>query len=228
MARANIAEWILRRVVNPSRASEIVGDMLESRPRLSPVRFWFTIAAVLIALAWRSVVGVLAAAIASVLLSWLPFAYVFTHLGFQLESSFYSAHAGFYIFFGMLLWISAIYSLVCFGPRNPVAQLGLLSALLEEAATCTYWLPNAVLMQSVAATLLVVAALFTPVGRKVSGVLLPALVAGEAALYLVGKLPVTGRTPGFLVILLGLLLTVTIIECVALSFAHRRLARTAD
>jgi hypothetical protein len=223
MDRANLAEWILRRLVSPTRATEIVGDLLETHPRASILHFWLSIFGMLIALTWRSALGVVVAAIASVLLSWLPFAYVFTHLAPRIETSFYREHATFYIFFGMLLWIAAIFSLVRFGPRSQLAQLGLVAALLEVAATATYWMPHAIPIQVLAASLLVVAALFTAGGRKTLGTLVPALLVGEATLYLIGKLPLNGRTPGIGVILIAEVLMVTLIECRTLSILHRKL-----
>jgi hypothetical protein len=223
MDKANFAEWILRRLVSPTRASEIMGDLLETHSKPPTFRFWFSFAGVLVILSWRSTIGLIAASVASVVLSWLPFVYMATRLSFQTEASFYLAHGSFYIFFGMLLWISAIFSLVRFGPRSRLTQLGLVAALLEVVATATYWMPHAIVIQVLAASLLLVAALFTAGGRKTLGALVPAIVVGEATLYLIGKLPLNGRTPGIGVILIAEILLVTLIECRTLSFLHRKL-----
>jgi hypothetical protein len=55
MYKASIAEWLLAHVSTSQRASEVVGDLLEQKP--SPVRFWFTVARILVALTWRWVLG---------------------------------------------------------------------------------------------------------------------------------------------------------------------------
>ena len=69
MDKANIAEWLLRRVVDPVRASELVGDQLEAHPAAGRGTFWISIARLLLIFSWRTLIGVAASPIVGLLLA---------------------------------------------------------------------------------------------------------------------------------------------------------------
>jgi len=221
MDRASTAEWILRRLVNPSRASEIVGDLLETQSNNSKVHFWRSITRILLILVWRTITGILVASIAGVFLSWIPFAFAWTRLGLSGHQE-SAANAYFYIFGSLLLWIAAIFSLINFGFRNHLATLTFLAALLGAVATCTYWLPNATLILFAAALAFVMLSLSSASGRQVIAALVPALAAAASMFYLLGKIRLNPRWPGFGWLLLTELLLVTTAECVVLSSIFQR------
>jgi len=221
MDRANTAEWILRRLVNPARASEIVGDLLETQSSSNKRHFWRPMIRIFLILVWRTVTGILAASIAGVLLSWIPFAFTVTRMtlkGHQVSF----VHSGFYIFTSLLLWIAAIFSLITFGFRSQLAALTFLAALLGAVATCTYWLPNATLILFAAALAFVMLSLSSASGRQVIAALMPALTVGASMMYLLGRIRINPRWPGSEWLLLTELLLVTTAECVVLSNIFQR------
>ncbi len=55
MPKSPFAEWLLTRVSSPQRASEIIGDLVEQNT--SQTRFWLTISRILVAFAWRWILG---------------------------------------------------------------------------------------------------------------------------------------------------------------------------
>lgn len=141
--RANLAEWVLRRVVDPARASELVGDQLETQPGLGDVRFWLSIGWLVIVFSWRTVAGILAASIVGILLSWIPFAWALTRLwSIELRPAGPPPDGGPYIAISMLLWNAAIFFLIRFGMRSALTWIGLSWALLSTFAVCTFWIQN--------------------------------------------------------------------------------------
>ena len=73
MDKANVAEWLLRRVVDPVRASELVGDQLEAHPAAGRWTFWIAIARLLLIFSWRTLIGVAASPIVGLLLAFVFF-----------------------------------------------------------------------------------------------------------------------------------------------------------
>jgi|GEM_PF-3672667 len=144
MDKASAAEWILRRVVNSDRASELVGDQLEFHPTAGPLRFWLVIVWLFFAFSWRTLAG-LAAAVVVGYCSWLPFVIILQrrvmpeHLLTQ-SSILVAIHC---LNVSMLFWAVAGFSLVRFGIRSELSRVSFTGALLGTTAACFLWLPYA-------------------------------------------------------------------------------------
>ena len=69
MDKANVAEWILRRVVDSSRAAELVGDQLESHPGDGRLRFWLLIVRLFLVFSWPTLIGFVLAIVGGLLFS---------------------------------------------------------------------------------------------------------------------------------------------------------------
>lgn len=55
MPNATAAEWLIARFTDRSRASAIVGDLLEVTPQQESPLFWLSVLGVLLSLTWRSI-----------------------------------------------------------------------------------------------------------------------------------------------------------------------------
>jgi len=225
--RANLAEWVLRRVVDPARASELVGDQLETQPGLGDVRFWLSIGWLVIVFSWRTVAGVLAASIAGTLLSWIPFAWALTRLwSIELRPAGPPPDGGPYIAISMLLWNAAIFFLIRFGMRSALTWIGLSWALLSTFAVCTFWIQNVNLSILVGTGALLLLFFRNPQNRRPLIVLFSTLACGGLTMYTLFKIPINPRalppSASLAIVLLQLMLTV-VAECSAASFLHKRL-----
>jgi hypothetical protein len=143
MDKANAAEWILRRVVDPSRAAELVGDQLESHPDDGRFRFWLLIVRLFFVFSWPTLISYVLAVIGGLLFSFYPFVMAMS------KRAVYGHHGSptpifetiYYLFLSVLLWVATTFSLVRFGFRSELSRVGLIGALLCTAAACLLWLP---------------------------------------------------------------------------------------
>jgi hypothetical protein len=144
MDKANVAEWILRRVVDSSRAAELVGDQLESHPSDGRLRFWLLIVRLFLVFSWPTLISYVLAVIGGLLFSFYPFL-----LAMSVRAPW--GHHGsptpifetiYYLLLSVLLWVATTFSLVRFGFRSELSRVGLIGALLCTAAACLLWLPH--------------------------------------------------------------------------------------
>jgi hypothetical protein len=227
MDRANIAEWILRRVIEPDRASELVGDRLETRPAEGGFRFWLFIGGLVAVFSWRTVLGIAAAAIGGVFLSWTPFAGAFTRLyALDIRAPGPPPSPGYYLAISLLLWSAAVFSLVRFGSRNDLTKVAWAWALLGAYAFCTFWMPNADVAILVGVTAFLLLFVWSSENRRALAVLLASIASGGLAMYLLFHIPINklNLAPKWLETILFLqLLLIVIVECETASFLHRKL-----
>jgi hypothetical protein len=227
MDKANAAEWILRRVMSRARASELVGDRLESRPEEGRLSFWLGIGWLVVVFSWRSVAGVLAGSIVGVVFSWAVFAYTWTHLyllGFQVSSPLNGAYF-YYLSIALLLWTASIYALVRFGFRDALTRISLLGAVLSTAAQCIFWIPYRTGVISTTALVFLLFCLISAKRRQTLATLGLALIGGGLTGYILMRIPLNPRNTGFKWLLaweLLNLLFVAAVECGIASFFHQR------
>jgi hypothetical protein len=154
MDRATAAEWMLARVVEQSRASEIMGDLLETRPEQGSLRFWLSVLGLLISFTWRPVVGLVLAYFAALFFLLFPLAHSLADLNqqrllLQFGSAEYLSKVHWIFFisgFGnmtILFWIVAAFALVRFGIRNISTQMSMGLALVGTAFCLYLWIPAA-------------------------------------------------------------------------------------
>ncbi len=182
MDRARVAEWMLRRVVDRQRASEIVGDQLETRAGAPTVgeslRFWASIVWVCVVFSWRTPVATLLAAVAGIL-AWWPFAITGSrlHLSEQLHSPQVAAVAFLSLSISMLLWAEAVFSAVRFGVRDELTKLSLGASLLGSfAACCLWWLPHGAVILRVGVAALILFQMTSAGRRRALAIWLPVVL----------------------------------------------------
>lgn len=125
MDKAAAAEWILSRVIDPTRAEELVGDQLEANPHAGILRFWMIVSWHVIAFSWKTCLGVVCGGTVGVW-SWLPIALIWERLIKTPPSQVMVWFLG----LSMLLWCMTAFSLVRFGIRSEMFRLSALAALL--------------------------------------------------------------------------------------------------
>jgi len=225
--RANIAEWILRRVVGHARASELVGDQLEAHPGQGNLRFWLSIGWLVILFSWRRFVGILAATISGVLLAWIPFAWALTRLwAIEIRPAGPPPNGGPYIAASVLLWNAAVFFLIRFGFRSDLTWVSLSWAFLSTFAVCTFWIPNVNLSILIAAIALFLLFVRNPQNRRALLVLVSTIVSGGITMYVLFKIPINPRSlpSNWILAMVLLQLTLTVVaECSAASFLHKLL-----
>jgi hypothetical protein len=141
MDKANVAEWLLRRVVDPVRASELVGDQLESHPAAGRLRFWISIAQLSLMFSWRTIVGLAASPFMGLLLA-IAF-FVFTNsqardtVGLPATTVFQVKN--YLLGVSILLWAATTFSLVRFSWRSALTCVGLIASVLWSASLSFFW-----------------------------------------------------------------------------------------
>ncbi len=145
MDKANAAEWLLRQVVGPVRASELVGDQLEAHPSAGRLSFWLSIARLLLVFSWRTIVGVAVSTVGGIILAILSFYFgrywPAGPQGFLPETT--VLHITLYVLgISALLWVATLFSLVQFGWRSTLTSTGLVASILFSASSCFFWSPS--------------------------------------------------------------------------------------
>ena len=158
MRNAFVAEWLVSRWTDKRRAASMVGDLVELESQKGPLWFWLSIARIVVSLAWRPVLGWLAAFYVG---GWSSFAFMMATHGIHAQHRppeypwmpiFDAlAHAG------ALLWVMVVYTAVRYGPRDRATQLSLALACSTAGVIYLWWQPLAlaVCLAVAAAALLV-------------------------------------------------------------------------
>jgi hypothetical protein len=225
--KANAAEWILRRVVDSSRAAELVGDHLESRPADGRLRFWLSIARLFFVFSGPTLIGFVLSVIGGLLFSLYPFVVAIS------RRAMLTGHHGsptplfetiYYLLISMLLWVATTFSLVRFGFRSELSRAGLIGASLCTAAACFLWLPH---VPVVLLAMTVAVALFylsSSQRRRALGILSVVIALGWLTARLLVHVP-HGSQP-FIIPrwqLLSAFGLVPLVEVAASLFLHKRL-----
>jgi hypothetical protein len=182
MPNAAAAEWLIARFTDRSRASSIVGDLLEVTPQQESPLFWLSVAGVVLSLTWRHLAGFAAALSCMYLLdaltmppipnlflahrppdTWIPFLFL---LAVIVEA----------------LWMAAPYALIRYGVRDRFTQLTL-ALCVPFTLILVFWFMPTMLFASfgIVAVILLAFMLFAQ-GRKAILTLTIATVFGYVGL----------------------------------------------
>jgi len=226
MDRATAAEWILARVVEQNRASEIIGDLLETRPEQGSVRFWFSVLGLLISFTWRPVIGLALAYLAALFFLLFPLSHPLMELNQQRHLVQFGSPEYFtkvhWIFFidrlgnmTILFWIVAAFALVRFGIRDVSTQMSMGLASLGTAFCLYLWIPAARPALLVVSVLLTAIALIDERRRQSLGIVLGSV----AIAWMVGHLCPFWRSYSVASTLIVAILA-PIVEVVVFTYLH--------
>ena len=141
-----VAEWLLRKVVDPMRASELVGDQLEAHPNGSSFKFWMAIAYLVVAFSRRTLVAMVLSPVAGLLLAITAFILLNGRSsGMEVTEMLPDAlsfHVRSYLMgLSVLIWVGAVFSLMRFGWRSPLTVVGLIASVLWSGSLWFMFLP---------------------------------------------------------------------------------------
>ena len=225
MDRANAAEWLLRQVTDPVRASELVGDQLEAYPAAGQLSFWLSIAKLLLAFSWRTIIGTAVSPVGGIILAITSFSIVKSRLagtqGFLSETTVFHV-LNYFLGISMLLWATTVFTFVRFGWRSTLTSGGLMASILWSASFCFFRSP----IFAVALAIMWVSFLMfcaSSAKRRLSlGILFSAVVTAWLAAFALSILPhdpysVFGKWQG-----LTALFLVPIVESGTTMFLYRK------
>ncbi|WP_263382521.1 hypothetical protein [Granulicella arctica] len=141
MDKAHIAEWLLARVSTKRRATEIIGDLLET-PQ-SPLAFWSSITRIFFALGSRILLAPLFAlfSFAIPLVAFRLSANAWHHVPHHFDP--WMRVSALLMIASMFLWTVPALALIRFGRRDPVTLIAFPLALLLTLSSTFAWLPLA-------------------------------------------------------------------------------------
>ena len=138
MRRAAFSEWMVRRFTTKTKAAALVGDLLEIGASRGDLWFWRSLAGVLIRLAWRPVVGFIAALYAG---AWVVS--VFSRALWGVRS--HHPPSAIWLLFAVLPGLGdalvsvLVYSAIRFGVRNRVTQLTACAFVVTAGIALGWW-----------------------------------------------------------------------------------------
>lgn len=161
MPSASFAEWILACFIGRTKASSIVGDLLETTQHRGVLWFWFSFASVFVSSFWRSLLGYVA--------GYFLAEYSLRVLDASIHNI-YAAHQpllkeGMVLsilqLFAVIACVNSAYSLFRFGFRDYFAQLSAVFSAIITMCVYYWWLRPVTIPCLVALTLVTLASLFT-------------------------------------------------------------------
>jgi hypothetical protein len=168
-----IAEWIVSRFSSKKRAAAIVGDLLELAPQKGRLWFWFSLAGVVVSLAWRRPLA-FAAALCVYFAAFIPsFLVNYLHYRFTIPDQHWRTVWGVLFLASNCLWLILVYAAIRCGVRDPVTQL-LLALSIPVTVGLYCWERPTILVACIALTVCVLAA--SALNNKLRGGLLIILV----------------------------------------------------
>ena len=142
MDRAKIIQKLLQNVVSAERASEIIGDFLETHSPSAMTLFNLDFVRLLLSFAWRPLTALLGAVVIGFLCSSLLFVKASRQLWVgPVQNSAMLSHAVQYARISAPLWAIAVFSLVRFGVRDRLWIVSALYACVSSAAVYSCWMP---------------------------------------------------------------------------------------
>lgn len=121
MHRATLAELVLSRVTSRSRATAIVGDLLEVDGQRNSLRFWYSLAGVALSFIWLRLLVFVAALFGGQWLFGLLVTASDSTQARHLPPSSLEPAFGFLIFFGSTSWTAVVYLMSHYSPKDRTA-----------------------------------------------------------------------------------------------------------
>ncbi len=191
MDKAILAEWILRRVVGPERAAEMVGDLLETQAAADRFRFGLSVMWLAFVFSWQMLAALVMSVLVGFLCAWQPFFWTIVrlaHSGHRMPPAMFFTSS--YLFgMSMLFWSEAGFCFVHFGIRHPLSRISVVAAMFGSVVTCCWWLPHAPIMLAVLALGIVVAYTTSRTRRLFLAIWSAALVLDWLTVFTLSHLP---------------------------------------
>lgn len=151
MLKSSKAEWLLAHFVGCQQSAAWIGDLLEQRTERGPWWFWRSFSGLLLAAAWRPLVGFIAAVVVS--------ATAYNGLMARTFGMWVTAPFETILTVAMATWFVAVYSGVRYGVRDALSQVAGAAAMLSTMSILLWRYPAA--LQSAGAVAIGIALIFT-------------------------------------------------------------------
>ena len=178
----NLAERLLARITDPTRAAAIMGDLEELATSHGRLWFWTTYLRTIISLGWRTPVAFLAGyATCQIMTSGIEFWILHTSFAWRTAMRIgpYAAMGPLVTTVPLALWFMLSYGLIRYGWRDKFVQIAGAGALLTSVAFLDPRLLSPIPVIAVAAVTITLLAI--PVWRRAVVVLLSSVAAGSLA-----------------------------------------------
>jgi hypothetical protein len=179
MDRADIAQKLLQSVVAEERASEVIGDFLETHSQATPISFSLAFVRLFFSFAWQPFTAFIAAVVIGFLFWWVLFyeASMQLWVGPGHNSALFS-HAMQYRAVSAPLWAIAALTLVRFGVRDRLWTVSAIYAGVTSAAVYSCWIPLERPIVWIGLGVAVVTSLTTDIMRRASAIVASLLALG--------------------------------------------------
>jgi hypothetical protein len=155
-----VAEWIVGRFTNKSRAASILGDLEELKPQKGRLWFWLSLVGIVFSLTWRRPIAFVAAVLATFVWGWgylslvMP---IWRSHAYKLPDHpwMFASHVLGTI--GTVLLTVLMYSAIRYSFRDGLTRLALVLIPIVGAAAIYCWWQSAVLAVSIVVGILVAA-----------------------------------------------------------------------
>lgn len=164
MLSSSHAEWMLARFVGQEQSATLIGDLLEQRTERGAWWFWRSFSCLLLSVAWRPVLGFVAAVVMS--------ASAYNALMTRIMGIWVTSAVQTTMLASMAAWFIAVYAGVRYGLRDALSHVASVEATLFTISTVLW--PHPMALESVAAVALSTALVFIvmPSHRAAIGTLL--------------------------------------------------------
>ena len=150
MLKSLKAEWLLARFVGREQSAALIGDLLEQRTERGPWWFWRSFSGLLLATAWRPLVGFIAAVFVS---GAACAGLMATTIGMWVTAPLLTTMS-----VAMATWFVAVYAGVRYGVRDALSQVAGAAAMLSAISILLWRYPSA--LETVGAVAVGVALVF--------------------------------------------------------------------
>jgi hypothetical protein len=187
MPNATLAEWLIARFVERSRASSIVGDLLEVTAERGSFSFWLSVGGVVLSLTWRHLTAFGAALLCLYLIRTLempPHGPAYRIFVAHKPPNEWAQFFAFLALIADFLLMATPYAVICYGFRDRFAQLAV-ALCIPFTVIFFFWSVSAAAFTSLAfAVVVLLVSVSFPQGRRAFLALTIAITIGYVGLRL--------------------------------------------
>jgi hypothetical protein len=143
MPNAALAEWLIARFTDGSRAASAVGDLLELAPERGSFWFWWCIARIILSFTWRRLLAFAVAYLSLTFVHTLWFRVLFP-LSETLDARKLGYLPGSFANFSAFVAVAATYVAICYGLRDELTRLLFMLFAFSSTALLLWRIPELV------------------------------------------------------------------------------------
>src|SRR5215469_3905063 len=166
MPNAALAEWLIARFTDGSRAASAVGDLLELAPERGSFWFWWCIARIILSFTWRRLLAFAVACLSLAFVHTLWFRVLLFPLSVTLDAHNSGYFAGSFANFSAFVAEAAVYFAICYGLRDELTRLLFMLFAVSSTAMFSWRIPELVFANLLAIVIIVILSTVSPRRRR--------------------------------------------------------------